>query len=331
MARMTSPDVGLQRRLSRICDRDGLIRTAAIDHPENYDLLFDEDLSQVDFAEVVDSKLELIAAMSQHASSLLLDPRAAFGQAVMTGAAPGDVGILSGLEELYHVPGTTDFEPRLGLRPGWDPEKLVSLGVDAAKLVVFHRHVDEAALADKVALVEEVAARCHALHLPLVVEPLWYPVAGEDVADPAIRAQRTASVLSTAATFKGAGADIVKVEFPVNLATNADDADAACAKLAEACGGTWVLLSAGVTFDGFLEQMKVAVRHGCSGFMAGRAIWGDGVGRFDAERRAAGVRTACERLDKLAEVLHTNPHPALTKVPVPEAAQVIGPDWYRTA
>ena len=205
----TTPDVGLQRRLSRICDRDGLIRTAAIDHPENYDLLFDADLSRVDFAEVVDSKLELIAAMSGHASSLLLDPRSSVGQAIVSGAVPGDVGILSGLEALYYQPDSGGFEPRLALKEGWGPERLADLGIDAAKLVVFHRHLDEDAVAEKVAIVSDVARRCHDLHLPLVVEPLWYPAAGEDPTDPAIRAQRTESVISSAAIFKAAGADSV--------------------------------------------------------------------------------------------------------------------------
>ncbi|GAA1798079.1 hypothetical protein [Nostocoides veronense] len=324
----TTPDVGLQRRLSRICDRDGLIRTAAIDHPENYDLLFDADLSRVDFAEVVDSKLELIAAMSGHASSLLLDPRSSVGQAIVSGAVPGDVGILSGLEALYYQPDSGGFEPRLALKEGWGPERLADLGIDAAKLVVFHRHLDEDAVAEKVAIVSDVARRCHDLHLPLVVEPLWYPAAGEDPTDPAIRAQRTESVISSAAIFKAAGADIMKVEFPVDLAAQGEQADAATARLAEACAGTWVLLSAGVTFDGFLQQVEVGVRHGCSGFMAGRAIWGDGVGRFDADRRAAGVRTACERLDKLTDVLHRRPNPAYTSVPRDAAPAVIGPDWY---
>lgn len=327
---MSVPDLGLLRRLSRICDRDGLIRTAAIDHPENYDLLFDDDLAKVDFAEVVDSKLELIEAMSEHASSLLLDPRASVGQAILTGAAPGDVGILSGLEALYYQPSSGGFEPRLELKEGWGPERLVEVGLDAAKLVVFHRHLDQDSVAEKVAVVTEVARRCHALHLPLVVEPLWYPVAGEDLRDPAIRAQRTESVISTAATFKAAGADIMKVEFPVDLDAQADLADLATERLAVACGGTWVLLSAGVTFDGFIRQVEVGVRHGCSGFMAGRAIWGDGVGRFDAERRAAGVRTACERLDRLTEVLHRTPNPAVASVPRSAAATLIGPDWYRS-
>lgn len=71
-------------------------------------------------------------------------------------------------------------------------------GVDAAKLVVFHRYLDQESVAEKVEIVADVARRRHDLHLPLVVEPLWYPAAGEDPRDPAIRAQRTESVIASA-------------------------------------------------------------------------------------------------------------------------------------
>ena len=322
------------RRLARVSDADGFIRTAAIDHPENYRILFDPDLSKVSFEEVVESKLELITAMSAHASSLLLDPVTSLGQAIITGAAPGDVGILSGVEDLYYTPDDSPvgFATELKIKPGWRPAQLAALGVDAAKLVVFYRADVEGAAAEHAhAVVAEVAAECHALHLPLVVEPLWYPLPGESPDDPAVRARRTESVIASAASFRQAGADIMKVEFPVSLATEdgRESADAACAALAEGIDGPWVLLSAGVTFDGFAEQMTYGARHGASGFMAGRAIWGDGVGRHDADRRAAGAAVACERLDRLTEILHAEgARRAWVPVAADRAAAEVPEDWY---
>jgi tagatose-1,6-bisphosphate aldolase len=64
-----------------------------------------------------------------------------------------------------------------------------------------------------------------------------------------------------------------------------------------------VLLSASATYEQFRDQLAIAARAGACGFMAGRAIWGDGVGRFDAERRAHGARTAAARLRELHETL----------------------------
>lgn len=330
----TAADLGRARRLTRIADRDGVIRAAAIDHPENYQVLFDADLSRVTFEEVVESKLELVQRMAEHSSAVLLDPVWSCGQAIATGDLPGDCGLISGLEDLYYQPTTSPvgFAVDLQLKPGWTPAKLATLGVDAAKLVVFHRHdVDPAAAETVHATVAQVAAECHAHGLPLIVEPLWYPVAGEDLGDPVVADRRTASVLATAASFKATGADIMKVEFPVSLATEhgRQRADDAVAALAAACAGPWVLLSAGVTFDGFVDQLAVAVPHGCTGFMAGRAIWGDAVGRLDAATRAARADLVCERLDRLTEVT-ASAASALTPVPRATVTEVITSTWHRS-
>lgn len=325
--------IGLHRRLSRICDAAGHIRTMAIDHPENYLALFDDDLDAVDFAEVVESKLDMVRVLARHATSVLVDPVWSFGQGIASGAIPGDVGVISGIEDLYYRPASaTGFDTELRLKPGWGPDVLAALGADAAKLVVFHRQdQDPGVVARQHAVVAQVAAQCRAHQLPLVVEPLWFPVGEEDLADPAVRATRRASVLSAARSFREAGADIMKMEFPVLDLTDLDAAHDACAALDEAVSGPWVLLSAGVTFEGFRTQLDIAADHGCSGFMAGRAIWGDAVGRMDAQARARGAALAARRLDELAEVLAGRGASAYTPVGQDDVAALIGPQWYRSA
>lgn len=329
----TPADLGKVRRLARIADPDGFVRAAAIDHPDTYLELFDPDLARVSFEEVVESKLELVAAMAPHATAMLLDPVWSAGQAVAGGVLPGDVGLVSGLEDLYYTPTTSPvgFDTELRLKPGWTPATLAALGCDAAKLVVFHRHDAAPERSEHVhGIVRGVAAECERLQLPLVVEPLWYPVPGEDLADPAVATRRAESVVATARTFREAGADLMKVEFPVSLATEAgrSSADDWCARLDDAVDGPWVLLSAGVTFEGFAAQLEVAARHGCTGFMAGRAIWGDAVGRHPAEVRAEGARRAAERLDQLADVLATQGSTRRSVRPSPGLAERVGPEWY---
>ena len=329
----TAETVGLHRRLARISGPDGLIRTIAIDHPDTYLLLFDADLSAVSFEEVVESKLEMIAELSRHATSVLADPVYCFGQSIVTGALPGDVGVISGIEDLYYTPATSPvgFDTELRLKEGWNPAKLSVLGADAAKLVVFHREDQDAAqVAHQHEVVAQAARECHDVGLPLVVEPLWFPVAGEDLADPAVRERRRSSVIGSARAFHDDGADIMKVEFPLLDLTDLDACHRACADLGAAIDGPWVLLSAGVTFEGFRTQVDVAADHGCSGFMAGRAIWGDAVGRLSPRQRAEGAALAAGRLDELTEVLEGRGAPAWTPVPAAEAAAVIRPDWYRT-
>src|SRR3954451_15704178 len=124
------PALGTMRRLSRMTDRSGHLRVAAIDHPENYLALFDRDISTVSFAEVVESKLELVSAMADHASALLLDPVWSLGQGILTGAVPPGVGIISAIEQLSYQPESspTGWGAELALKPDWPVAKISAIG-----------------------------------------------------------------------------------------------------------------------------------------------------------------------------------------------------------
>ena len=178
----SAAQLGKLRRLQRISDGDGFIRVAAIDHPENYLALFDSDLTKVTDEEVVVSKLELVAAMSAESTAVLLDPVWSFGQAVLSQAVPAGVGIISGLEQLAYSP--SGFGTETVLRDGWTVPVLARLGADAAKLVVFHRAEQADVSASQHRLVERLAEECEREQLPLVVEPLWYPMGGESPRGP---------------------------------------------------------------------------------------------------------------------------------------------------
>ncbi len=309
-------------------DADGFIRVAAIDHPENYVALFDPDLSKVGFEEVVESKLELIRGMAPHCSAVLVDPVWSYGQGVLTGSIPGDIGIISGLEQLAYSP--TGFGTETVVRSSWTVPVLARLGADGAKLVVFYREEQADIVEAQHELVRGIVAQCREHEIPLIVEPLWYPLDGESLDDSAVRAARVEAIIASAATFADLGADIMKVEFPGHVGTPDGEADAAkaCARLDAAIDVPWVLLSASATFDQFAVQLRIAAEAGACGFMAGRAIWGDGVGRHDAETRARGVRTAVDRLDALADVLRAHARPWREPVSVSEAVAALPADWH---
>jgi tagatose-1,6-bisphosphate aldolase len=276
----------------------------------------------------VESKLELVAAMAAESTAVLLDPVWSFGHAVLAGVVPPGVGLISGLEQLAYSPA--GFGTETVVRPHWDVSALTRLGADLAKLVVFHRAELEEVSAGQLDLVRGLVAECAEHQLPLVVEPLWYPLEGESLDDPAVRAARTAAIVSAAGRFADLGVDVMKVEFPGYLDTEADRAAAAeaCHRLDEAVGVPWVLLSASATYEQFREQLAIAARAGACGFMAGRAIWGDAVGRYDAARRAEGARTAASRLHELAGVLRE--HGRGWQHPVDPAATVeaLPRGWY---
>jgi tagatose-1,6-bisphosphate aldolase len=320
--------LGKLRRIQRISDADGYIRVAAIDHPENYLALFDPDVNAVGFDEVVESKLELIRGMAAHCSAVLVDPVWSFGQGVLSGSIPGDVGIISGLEQLAYSP--SGFGTETVVRPRWTVPVLARLDADGAKLVVFYREERADIVRTQHELVSDIVAQCRAYEIPLIVEPLWYPLDGESLDDPAVRAARVEAIIASAATFADLGADIMKVEFPGYVGSAEDESAAAeaCARLDAGIEVPWVLLSSSATFEQFAVQLRIAAQAGACGFMAGRAIWGDGVGRHDAETRARGVQNAADRLDVLADVLRTHAQPWREPFSVAEAISALPADWH---
>ncbi len=304
---------------------------AAIDHPENYLALFDPDIANVATAEVVESKLELIAGMAAESTAVLVDPVWSFGQSVLSATVPPSVGMISGLELLAYSPA--GFGTETVLRDGWDIETLARLGADAAKLVVFYRSEREEVTASQHELVRRLVADCARHQVPLVVEPLWYPLDGETLDDPATRAARVESILESAAAFAELGADIIKAEFPGYVDTEDDRRRAAesCARLDASVDVPWVLLSASATYEQFREQVRIAAGAGACGFMAGRAIWGDAVGRYPAERRQEGVRTAVARLRELHEVLREHGRGWQSPVPVADTVEAVTPGWFASS
>jgi tagatose-1,6-bisphosphate aldolase len=328
----TVPALGKIRRMTRMADDAGFIRVAAIDHPENYLALFDPDVSAVGFAEVVESKAELVAAMAEHASALLLDPIWSLGQGIYSGIIPGRVGIISGIEKLSYAPGASyaGWSTELAVRPHWPVSKVAAIGADGAKIVVFYRSELAEVTADQLQTISELVRECAEIEMPLIVEPIWYPLPGEDPRDPAVASNRVSAIIESAATFADLGVDVMKVEFPGSV----DTADAraaagdACAELDDGISVPWVLLSAGVGFDDFSTQVEIASAAGASGFMAGRAIWGDGVGRHDESTRRAGAKAACERLDLLAEIVGRAGRPIRTRPDLAETIAALPADWH---
>jgi tagatose-1,6-bisphosphate aldolase len=320
--------LGKLRRLQRISDANGFIRVAAIDHPENYLALFDSDLSRVTDEEVVVSKLELLAAMSPESTAVLVDPVWSFAQGVLSAAIPPHVGILSGLERLAYTP--EGFGTETTLRQGWTVPTLARLGVDGAKLVVFYRSERADVTASQHRLVEQVVAECAQEQVPLVIEPLWYPLEGESLDDPAVRRARVEATIDSARTFTQLGADVMKVEFPgyVDTAEGRAEAADACRRLDDAVDVPWVLLSASATYEQFRTQLAIAAGAGACGFMAGRAIWGDGVGRFDEARRAEGARKAAARLRELREILTAEGQGWHRPLSPAETVDAVGRDWF---
>jgi tagatose 1,6-diphosphate aldolase len=177
------------------------------------------------------------------------------------------------------------------------------LGVDVCKLLWFFR--PDSSIADhQREVVRRLVEECSALSLPLVVEPIWYPLEGEDPKSEAWRERRVEGIIESAREANGLGTDMLKVEFPGYVDSDAGKAkaSAACQQLHASISVPWVILSAGVGYDSFKTQVEIACNAGASGFLAGRSIWRDAASTRDPELREKAGLDAADRLAELANI-----------------------------
>ena len=245
-------------------------------------------------------KSEIISALSQSASAVLTDPIYGMGAALQM--RPG-AGLLLALEKSGYS-GDSSYRKTELLR-GWTPAKIRQVGASAVKFMVYY-HPDSGELAKaQEALIRRVVSDCHDCDLPVFLEPMSYSLDAATSKDSAaFAAQRPAVVIETARRLSRTGADVLKLEFPHDIAHNQDDSQwrAACERISEASAIPWVLLSAGVDFAQFESQLRVACAAGASGFLAGRAIWKEAAPMPSAARADFLRETAIPRLEKLLEI-----------------------------
>ncbi|MEM6528274.1 MAG: hypothetical protein AAF653_08255, partial [Chloroflexota bacterium] len=146
---------------------------------------------------------------------------------------------------------------------------------------------------------------CHAEDLPVFLEPMSYSLNDDiDKKSEEYAAQKLGIVVETARRLSKTGADVLKMEFPYDHNHERDHGAwrEGCAELSEASDVPWVLLSAGVDFETFVQQTTIACEAGASGFLAGRAIWKEVVDKAPEDRDAFLSGQATDRLKHLLEI-----------------------------
>ena len=139
-----------------------------------------------------------------------------------------------------------------------------------------------------------------------MLEPICYPIEpGLQKTDATFAQQRPEIVLESARRLVPLGGDLMKVEFPTDPTHETDESKMRdyCCQLTEVCNGIpWVLLSAGVDFSTFQQQVEIACESGASGFVAGRAIWKETLHLSSATERDQFLNSiAISRLRVLAD------------------------------
>lgn len=320
--------IGKIRGLSSTSTSDGVFTILALDHRQSFfKMINPQHAESVSYQAVVEVKSQVVRILSRHASAVLLDPVYGAAQAVANGACPGSLGLIVAVEETGY--SGSDIARRSRLLPNWSVAKSRSMGADAVKLLIYY-HPDTGELAEaQEQFVSWVVEDCQAQDLPLFLEAVSYShIAGLSKSSAGFSASLPDLICRIAGRLGALQPEALKLEFPLNpyLNTSQQEWRRACEKVTEAAPCPWVLLSAGVDFEMFLQQVVVACQAGSSGFMAGRAVWQEGIALPNEQRQAWLTTTGAERLERLGEAASRYAFPwqkYYPENPLPE-------DWYRT-
>ncbi len=301
---MQELSIGKIKGLQQIANPDGIFTMCAMDHRGSLRSMIDEEHpDKVRYEEMVERKLELCSSLAKYASAVLLDPIFGAAQCVSQGVLPISTGLLVSIEATGYSGGKNNRVTKL--LEGWGVEKIKRMGASAVKILVFYRPDLEQLAGQLLNTVNMVAMECKQYDIPFLVEPLSYPV-GNEIGNPrefAVRKEEL--VIKTARDISALPIDVLKTEFPADLRYQKDKSKLLdlCRQLDLASRVPWVILSAGVDFDSFYQQVEIACQAGASGFLGGRAIWQEIMHIDDKKERVQYLSTvAVERLKRLIEV-----------------------------
>ena len=328
MERLT---IGKLRGLQQIASPDGILTICAMDHRGSFrSMINEEDPQGVSYQEIVERKLELCAAFARHASAILIDPLFGAAQCIGRGVLPGGTGLLISIEATGYTGGKESRTT--SLLEGWGVEKIKRMGASAVKILVYFRPDLEELAHEQLNTVETVARDCIVHDIPFLVEPVSYPV-GSEASNPEDFARRRGEiVIETAREMTALPIDVLKAEFPADLRYTEDKSKLLelCRQLDRASRVPWVILSAGVDFETFYQQVEIACQAGASGFLGGRAIWQEAMEIDNARERTNFLATTgVNRMKRLCEVARKYAEPWYRRYQTTagELADV-SPHWY---
>jgi len=295
--------------LDRIADRAGRFAILAMDQRGTLRTMLDGAGQPSAAGDLSAFKVDVIGALSPHASGVLTDVEYGVDAVRAAGALAGSAGLMIASERSPQ-PTWNGQQRTVYLPAERGPDFVARYGAVALKFLVRWRPpagagFAEAEAADRaprpdrpagpgepdlareaIDAIREVVLDCRAYGMPSVIEPLVNKVPGED------ESRRHRAVIRSAEVLAELRPDLLKLEWP-------GDAHG-CQELSKVCGPVpWTLLSAGVAYEEFVQRVLTAMDAGACGYIAGRAFWGEAVTLTGAARRDFLRGTAADRMTKL--------------------------------
>jgi len=310
--------LGKIRCLQQLTNELGVFTIIAFDHRDDFAAVLRKTLGveSADWDLVVAEKIRIAHALTPHASAVLLDPVYSAGPVITSGVLPDSTGFAVALEETGYSGNSTNRTTTL--LADWGVAAIKRLGGVGVKLAVYY-HPDSPAAKVQEAMVSQVAAECETHEIPLILEPICYPIDPDQAkTDPAFAALRPELVLESARRLVPLGADILRAEFPADAQYETDTAKMHhyCRQLSEITEGTpWVLFGGGANFPTFQLQIELACDAGASGFVAGRSIWKEALEIANETARDRFLNTiAVSRARVLADTANYRAVPWMNRV-----------------
>lgn len=320
---------GKMMGLRRITDRKGCFRVLALDQSNSFKkaLRNTHQIRGIEgeptYHEISDAKLEFSRVIGVNASAVLLDVNYGLRQAINSNAIPKGTGLLGRVE------ASRDAGTPGELEPGWSVRQIKLMGADAVKLLVYLDMGNEQATEHQLDFARQIQKDCQENDILLLVEELSYKRADES--DEAYAKRKVQNIIDSARAL-GPIADILKLEFPGDINTlSASEIQENLHRLNETAIRPWVLLSAGVDFDLFEKQVELAMKAGCSGIMAGRAIFKEWFLQNSAEESARfSESVGLPRFSKLCNIVehHATGWQDRLGIGDQELKDAVDPMWY---
>ena len=270
--------------IADLADQHGRFSILAVDHRDSLrQFLRPDDPDSLTAEEITALKIELVVGVADLATGVMLEPEYSIPQVIDVGALPDGVGFLAALESQGYL-DEPEMSPTAILE-GWSIEQAKASGAAAAKLLLPYRP-DGRLAAEQEQVGREIVEACHAIGFAIAVEPLFYGLGPDD--------DRAAIVVETARRFAAMEPDLLKLPYPGTLA--------ACEDITGIATMPWAMLSGGGSFDDFVDQFAIAADAGCSGFMVGRALWGEVVKALPADRAAIITNVVRPRFECLRAI-----------------------------
>ena len=323
--------IGKIRGLQQIATPSGLLVMCAMDHRSGLVSMMEGTHHEApDYGEIVEMKLDMCSALGPYSSGILLDPEYGAAQCIASGALRGQTGLLVSIEATGYQKDPTG---RLTvLLRDWSVEKIKRMGASAVKMLVYFRPDISKLAAKQLKVIARVAGDCIKYDIPLLVEPKTYRVEGEAVDSAAFARSLPQMVIETARQITALPIDVLKAEFPADLKyeQDADRLAGYCRQLDQASSVPWVILSAGVDYDTFKQEVTIACQAGASGFLGGRAIWQEATEIDSRDSRVSFLSgVAAKRMQELAEIAGRYARPWYSKLGLSgEKLAGTGAGWY---